>query len=519
MQGGLSNVYHYYNLKGITHINKLRYNHVTKTITSYDNQYLVTRILDLDFNSLYPSVFSGIFNKNNPYTNNRIYQAGGLTSYFKCTSNSSKQKARDIIMSDDRFNDKGQLFCVRIKGHIDEKHIISYINLAPIWRKLTYNNSVEQIGEFMYNKMVIQRLTVDKPTTKLTSLLSTHNQYMCFTSYILCFLIDYCNLIIDDIDSIALFDKHLGFESFACTMMNKRQDAISQHNDTKSLYYKLILNSAFGGEGQNNAKFDKISFNNARHASIKQLNQCHKATRKLSDYIYNPDGSLSEEAQHMVSESLRQFKCNKPLQEAVFSLDNSKFWYLNFVYNFLYKCIDMDRVHFRNMDTDSMYLTIAGSQIEGYKQGLKYVIKDQWFYDLHYKEWLPWDNCTVAEEKKLMGLTTESQGENIVCLTPKCYSLYNGNEQNDDIVSQVNRMKGVSEKKVNLTTNDYIKCLNDGCNINVTTNKLQMKMGILSMISMEKSALTGIHNKMVVLSNGCCAPFMYGINADYYLID
>ncbi|KAA6391383.1 MAG: hypothetical protein EZS28_013093 [Streblomastix strix] len=184
MQGGLSNVYHQCNLKGITHINKLRYNHVIKTITSYDNQHVVTHILDLDFNSLYPSVFSGIFNKNNPYTNHQIYQAGGLTNYFKCTSNNSKQKARDIIMNDDRFNDKGQLFCVKIKGHIDEKHINSHINLAPICRKLTYNNSMEQIGEFMYNKMKSQGLTVDKPNTKLTSLLSTYNQFMCFTNYI-----------------------------------------------------------------------------------------------------------------------------------------------------------------------------------------------------------------------------------------------------------------------------------------------------------------------------------------------
>ncbi|KAA6393950.1 MAG: hypothetical protein EZS28_010525 [Streblomastix strix] len=528
MQGGLSNVFHQCNLKGVTLINKLRYNHVTKTITSYDSfqaangvgtQHIITHILDLDFNSLYPSVFSGIFNKNNPYTNNRIYQAGGVTSYFKCTSNNSKQKARDVIMSSDRYTDKGQLFCVRIKGHIDEKLFNSLINLAPIWRKLTQNNSIEQIGEFLYNKMKSQGLTVDKPTTKLTSLLSTHNQFMCFTSYILWFLIDYCNFIIDDIDSIAQFDKHLGFESFACTMMNKRQDAISQHNDTKSLYYKQIQNSAFGGEGQNNDKFDKISFNNARHASIKQLNQCHKATRKLSDDIYNPDGSLSEEAQYMVSESPRQFKCNKPLQEAVFTLDNSKFWYLNFVYNFLYKCIDMDRVHFCNKDTDSIYLAIAGSQIESYKQGLKYVINDQLFYDQHYKEWLPWNDCTVAEEKKLMGINTESQGENIVCLAPKCYSLYNGNEQNDDIISLVNWMKGVSKKKANLTTNDYIKCMNDECNINVTTNNLQMKMVVMSMISMEKSALTGVHNKMVVLSNGCCAPFIFGISSDHYLIE
>ncbi|KAA6396517.1 MAG: hypothetical protein EZS28_007956 [Streblomastix strix] len=484
MQGGLSNVYHQCSLKGIKHINNLRYIHVTKTITSQDTQHIITHIFDLDFNSLYPSVFSGIFNKNNPYTNIRIYQADGVTSYFKCTSNSSKQKARDIIMSADRYTDKGQL----------------------LW-------------EYMYNKMESQGLTVDKTTTKLTSVLSTHNQFMCFTSYILWFLIDYCNLIIDDIDSIALFDRHLGFESFVCTKMSKRQEEISQYNYTKSLYYKQILNSAFEGEGQNNAKFDKISFNNARHASIKQLNQCHKAIRKLSDATINSDGEVIEDAQYIVSESPRQFKCNKPLQEAVFTLDNSKFQNLNFVYNFLYQCIDMDRVHFCNMDTDSMYLAISGSQIEGYKQRLKYVIEDQGLYDQHYKEWLPWDDCTIAEEKKLMGITTESQGENIVCLTPKCYSLYNGNEQIDDIVSLVNRMKGVSEKKANLTTNDYIKCLNDGFNINVTTINLQMKMGIMSMINMEKSALTGINNKMVVLSNGCCAPFMYGINADHYLID
>ncbi|KAA6388486.1 MAG: hypothetical protein EZS28_015986, partial [Streblomastix strix] len=40
--------------------------------------------------------FNGIFNKNNPFTDHRIYQAGGLSSYFKCTSISSKLKAHDV---------------------------------------------------------------------------------------------------------------------------------------------------------------------------------------------------------------------------------------------------------------------------------------------------------------------------------------------------------------------------------------------------------------------------------------
>ncbi|KAA6385248.1 MAG: hypothetical protein EZS28_019224 [Streblomastix strix] len=188
----------------------------------------------------------------------------------------------------------------------------------------------------MYDKMLSWELTVDKTTTKLK------------------FLIDFCNFIIDDIDSIALFDKRLGFESFACTMMSKRQEGISQHNDTKSQHYKQILNSAFGEERQNNSKFDKISITNARLASIKQLKQDLKAIRKTNDDLYNSKGEVIQEAIHMGRESPKQFQCNKPLQDALFTLDNRKFW-----------------VHFCNMDTDSRYLAIAGSQIESYKQGFK----------------------------------------------------------------------------------------------------------------------------------------------------
>ncbi|KAA6398811.1 MAG: hypothetical protein EZS28_005666 [Streblomastix strix] len=128
--------------------------------------------------------------------------------------------------------------------------------------------------------------------------------------------------------------------------------------------------------------------------------QLTKATRKISDDTFNYDDEVIDEAQYKVSQSPRQFKCNKPLQEAVLTLNNSK-------------------VHFCHIDTDSMYLAIADSQIEVQKQKLRRDIKDQEFFDQHNKEWPPWDNCTIAEEKKLMSITTESQGENIVCLAPK----------------------------------------------------------------------------------------------------
>ncbi|KAA6393173.1 MAG: hypothetical protein EZS28_011299, partial [Streblomastix strix] len=55
------------------------------------------------------------------------------------------------------------------------------------------------------------------------------------------------------------------------------------------------------------------------------------------------------------------------------------------------------------MDIDSKYLAISGSTIEGYKQQFKHVIKDRELWDEHYKEWLPYEGCSIAEEKKLFG--------------------------------------------------------------------------------------------------------------------
>ena len=77
----------------------------------------------------------------------------------------------------------------------------------------------------------------------------------------------------------------------------------------------------------------------------------------------------------------------------------------------------------------------------------------------------------------------------------------------------------MSLKKNNIVSNDYLDILQNrnikkGKNIN-----LQMKNGTMSKISVVKNALTGLHTKMIVLSNQCCAPFIKGINANDYVIE
>ncbi|KAA6393583.1 MAG: hypothetical protein EZS28_010889 [Streblomastix strix] len=56
--GGLANAFHRYNVKDETHINKLKLE--GQYIVSYDLDYVMTHVTGYDFNSLYPSVMSGI---------------------------------------------------------------------------------------------------------------------------------------------------------------------------------------------------------------------------------------------------------------------------------------------------------------------------------------------------------------------------------------------------------------------------------------------------------------------------
>jgi hypothetical protein len=58
-----------------------------------------------------------------------------------------------FITSNDRFTEKGLLFAVAVKGHIDLKHINKHINFPPIWRKTNYITNENTIGKFMFNKM------------------------------------------------------------------------------------------------------------------------------------------------------------------------------------------------------------------------------------------------------------------------------------------------------------------------------------------------------------------------------
>jgi hypothetical protein len=74
--GGLSNVHNRKNIKGVDTIKNLEY--VNNKVKIIDTQNVITHIIGIDFNSLYPSSYSSKYHPFNPYTNGIMYMPGPL---------------------------------------------------------------------------------------------------------------------------------------------------------------------------------------------------------------------------------------------------------------------------------------------------------------------------------------------------------------------------------------------------------------------------------------------------------
>ena len=179
----------------------------------------------------------------------------------------------------------------------------------------------------MYNYMKLNGFKVDSKERKLTHLMKV-DKFTAFSSYYLWFLIDTCHFVIDDIDKLLIFSKHDGFNSFVTEFMNRRIESKLEKNVGKEMFFKTSLNGSYGYDGKNTEKYTKASIKDLESTFTAQLYPSFVDSRKIGDnkYLvsYNPD----------------TFKVDTCIQEAYLTLDNAKFWYLNFIYNFMHKCLE-----------------------------------------------------------------------------------------------------------------------------------------------------------------------------------
>jgi hypothetical protein len=135
----------------------------------------------------------------------------------------------------------------------------------------------------------------------------------------------------------------------------------------------------------------------------------------------------------------------------------------------------MDKVHVVELDTDSLYLAIAGNGNKGFQD----VIKDKDFYMANIGHYLTSDFYGVNKQfdtqlekmmfdKRFGGLAIEKEAKNMVALASKLYCIW-------DDSKETSKAKGCHQKFNHQT---YLDVLEQGKVINGTNHSLRMKDGI-----------------------------------------
>ncbi|KAA6390024.1 MAG: hypothetical protein EZS28_014448 [Streblomastix strix] len=172
---------------------------------------------------------------------------------------------------------------------------------------------------------------------------------------------------------------------------------------------------------------------------------------------------------------------------------------------------DMNRIHFNEGDTDSAYWSISGNVNEDFTQQFNAVINDREFYNDNAKFYFPSIRGDIYDEKKILGLAIERQGVAMVALAPKNYMIetnYNGN-------SKI-KLKRVNQKTNKFTKAQIVDCVNEGKITKCTNMRLGQQNHQMSQLAIEKNGITGIHDKMIVLSNQSCCPYIFSLTAKDY---
>jgi hypothetical protein len=279
--------------------------------------------------------------------------------------------------------------------------------------------------------------------------------------------------------------------------MERRQKAILEKDKVKDLFNKIALNSSYGMDLMNEANYRKTKICNKHRCFLAHLTPAFRHSEKLGEDRY------------LVESVNKNFNCKTCVQEGVATLDIAKMLYLNFIYNFMYKCLDMNRIHFCEGDTDPMYWAVAGNGNGGFED----VILDKEFYMANIGHYLTSDFYGVNKQfdtplekmrfdKRFGGLAIEKESKNMICLASKLYCIW-------DDSKETSKAKGCHQKFNHET---YLDVLENGRIINGTNHSLRMKDGMMSHVSTYKRAISCIYTKMKVSSDGsACVPLFLDV--------
>jgi hypothetical protein len=178
-----------------------------------------------------------------------------------------------------------------------------------------------------------------------------------------------------------------------------------------------------------------------------------------------------------------------------------------------------------------LYYAISGNLDEDCHQGFKYVIKHEVFYNEKVYKWFPNPSLPkeelIRDKKKLLGVNFEKEGYIMFAITPKRYILKSSKNNNDQ---EVKKMNGVSSRlNDSIDLESFKSCLLkssvpvSGINHSfmvVESDPFIYTRQILKYVQRKKAINGRVTDKMIVLENHSCAPFLPNLTKDdYYILE
>jgi hypothetical protein len=136
----------------------------------------------------------------------------------------------------------------------------------------------------------------------------------------------------------------------------------------------MIINSAYGKDLLNSELFSKIVFKNKDKILIDQWLFTFKAAKQITQDFY------------AIEKDSYYYSINTSVQEGFFTLDNTKVILLSFYYSFITNCLDHNRFHLVEDDTDSLYFAISGDLHADVEQQFTHIIINKELYGKLYYE-------------------------------------------------------------------------------------------------------------------------------------
>lgn len=183
-----------------------------------------------------------------------------------------------------------------------------------------------------------------------------------------------------------------------------------------------------------NAGYGSLIMDKTKHREVKYVQGENETCLKVNDPLFHKLECLDPEGQYYeVEMAKRKIKLDLPIQLGYFILQYAKLRMLEFYYDFMDQYVDRSDFEYCEMDTDSAYMAISGSDLEEiikpgmkdeYLRGLRGFCTDMDIEADAQYHWFPRTCCAkhAKYDKRTPGLfKLEYQGHEMIGLCSKTY--------------------------------------------------------------------------------------------------